>query len=102
MKQQIPLPHGGWDTWLRHRRRQDFSMGKGSSRKLPYELQEYTDLVEEFVKCFKFCMLILGIVPSFSVCWLKKNPRGIVEFFIHKYALCTVAVSLLRGSKERC
>jgi hypothetical protein len=27
---------------------------------------------------------------------------GIVEFFIHEYTLYTVAVSLLRGSKERC
>jgi hypothetical protein len=25
-----------------------------------------------------------------------------VEFFIHEYTLYTVAVSLLRGSKERC
>jgi hypothetical protein len=25
-----------------------------------------------------------------------------VEFFIHEYTLYTVAVSLVRGSKERC
>jgi hypothetical protein len=35
--------------------------------------------------------------------WGDLSPLGIsVEFFIHEYTLYTVAVSLLRGSKERC
>jgi hypothetical protein len=52
----------------------------------------------DFNNWYQVLMLAQDQYVIVSMTVLKKC----VEFFIHEYTLYTVAVSLLRGSKERC